>query len=184
VAWERIVTWLRTNAPVTAAHLAPPATPDDILFVESLLGRPLPADLSAWWHRSCGVTAYVEGRLIPPSFAPHTVDEAVECREVMLEIASGEDVLAEPAGSASTDWLPQWLPVAHNGGGDYLFADLRPGPLTGCVMTWDKYEAAAMAPQWPNTATMLAEIAEALEHGTDIDGYRPDADRDGTLDWI
>lgn len=184
MAWERIVTWLRTNAPVTAAQLAPPATPDDILFVESLLGGPLPADLSAWWHQSCGVTGFVEGRLIPPRYAPYTVDQAVECREVMLEIAAAEGVLAEPAGSPSTAWLPQWLPVAHDGGGDYLFADLRPGPLTGCVMTWGKYEAAAKAPRWPNTTTMLAEIAEALEQGTTVDGVHPDVSDVGTLDWV
>jgi prepilin-type processing-associated H-X9-DG protein len=182
VAWERIVTWLHTNAPVTAAHLAPPVTPDDLMVVESLLGTRLPADLSAWWHQSCGVTGFVEGRLIPPSYAPYTVDEAVDCREVMLEIASAEDVLAEPAGSPNTVWLPEWLPIAHDGGGNYLFADLRPGPLTGCVMEWDEYEAVTMAPRWPNTSTMLAEIAEVLEHGTDVDGYHPDP-HDGVLDW-
>lgn len=184
MAWERIVTWLRTNAPVTAAHLAPPVTPDDLMVVESLLGTPLPADLSAWWHQSCGVTGFVEGRLIPPSYAPYTVDQAVDRRELMLEIASAEGVLAEPAGSPCTAWLPQWLPIAHDGGGNNLFADLRPGPLTGCVTTWDKYEAAIMPPLWPNTATMLAEIAEALAQGTDVDGYHPEVSDAGTLDWV
>ena len=54
---------------------------------------------------------------------------------------------------------------------------------TGCVMEWGKYEAVSMAPRWPNTSTMLAEIAEALEHGTDVDDYHPDP-HDGILDWV
>jgi cell wall assembly regulator SMI1 len=53
-SWDRIVAWLRRHAPVTAAHLGPPATKDDIAIVEALLDRQLPADLLAWWHRSCG----------------------------------------------------------------------------------------------------------------------------------
>lgn len=184
MAWERIVTWLRANAPVTATHLGPPATADDIMVVESLLRSPLPADLRMWWSHSCGVTAFVEGRLIPPFFAPYDIDQSVDCRELMLEITGGEgDMAAEPAGSPCTAWLPMWLPIAHDGGGNYLLADLRPGPLTGCVMEWDKYEAVSMPPRWPNTSTMLAEIAEALEHGTDVNGDQPDP-HDGTLDWV
>ncbi|MFB9909061.1 SMI1/KNR4 family protein [Allokutzneria oryzae] len=189
--WERIVAWLRTHTPVSAAHLGPPAVDKDIAVVEALLGRSLPTDLLAWWRHSCGVTGFVGSRVIPPRYAPYMVDEAVDCREGMLEAASCEDdaetavLLAEPAGSPCTPyWLPLWLPIAHDGGGNYLFADLRSGPLTGCIMQWDEDEAAVTEPSWPSTAAMLAEIADALERGTDIEGYQPDARDDGTLDWV
>lgn len=189
-SWDRIVDWLRRHAPVSAAHLGPPATEDDLTLVAALLGGPLPADLTAWWRRSCGVTGFVEGRVIPPRWAPHTIDQAVDCRELMLEFGPfGDDgelaaLVAQPAGSpCSPYWLPVWLPIAHDGGGGYLFVDLRPGPSHGCVMQWDEYEAAAQEPEWPDTATMLAEIADALAHGTEIKGYRPEA-HDGTVDWV
>jgi cell wall assembly regulator SMI1 len=189
-SWDRIVSWLRHYAPVSAAHIGQPATDDDIALVEALLDRPLPADLLAWWHRSCGATGFVEGRLIP-GYTPYTVDQAVDRRELMLDIAPCDDgaetaaLVAEPAGSPCTPyWLPVWLPIAHNGGGCDLFIDLRPGPLHGCVMTWDKYEAAILKPRWPSIATMLAKIAHALEHGTEIEGYQPEARDNGTLDWV
>ncbi|GAA3994761.1 hypothetical protein GCM10022247_13140 [Allokutzneria multivorans] len=188
-SWDRVVTWLHRNVPVSAAHIGRPATKNEIAVVEALLNRELPADLLAWWRRSCGVTDFIKGRLIP-GFAPFTADEAIEHREEMLDIAPCDDaaetaaLAADPAGSACTFWLPVWLPLAHNGGGDYLFVDLRSGPLHGCVMQWEKYEAAVSEPSWPNTATMLAEIAHSLDHNTDITGYQPEALDDGTLDWV
>ncbi|MDQ7908289.1 SMI1/KNR4 family protein [Phytohabitans sp. ZYX-F-186] len=184
------MSWLCHHAPVSAAHIGQPATQDDIAVVEALLDRPLPADLVAWWRRSCGATGFVQGRLIP-GYTPCTVDQAVDHRELMLDIASCQDraetatLVATPAGSPRTPyWLPVWLPIAHDGGGCNLFIDLRPGPLHGCVMQWDKYEAAGLKPRWPSVATMLAEIAHALQHHTDVDGYQPEALDDGTLDWV
>jgi cell wall assembly regulator SMI1 len=190
-SWNRIAAWLRDHTPVSAAHLGPPAAKDDIAVVEALLGRPLPADLVAWWGHACGVTGFGEGRLIPPRFAPHTVYAALDLRELMLEVAPCKDdaeaaaLVAEPAGSPCTPyWLPVWLPIAYDGGGCYLFTDLRGGPRHGCIMQWGEYAAATLEPQWPGIGAMLADIAGALHHGTDIDGYQPEARDDGTLDWV
>jgi cell wall assembly regulator SMI1 len=188
-SWDLIVPWLHRYAPVSAAHLGPPATEDDIAFVEALVDRQLPAGLLAWWRRSCGTTGHRE--LLIPTYTPYTIDEAVDRREMMLEIASCEDdaetaeLAGQPAGSPCTPcWLPVWVPIAQDGMGCYLFTDLRPGPLHGCVMKWDKYEAAVLKPRWPGVAAMLAEIAHALENGTDIEGYEPEARDDGILDWV
>ena len=128
--------------------------------------------------------------MLPPRYAPYTIDEAIDCRDLMLEVDSCADdtelaaLIAQPAGSPCTCWLPVWLPIAHDGGGNHLFVDLRPGLLNGCIMEWDEYEAAVLEPRSPSTATMLAEIADALEHGTDIKGCQPEACNDGTLDWV
>jgi cell wall assembly regulator SMI1 len=186
--WDRIIRWLRRYAPVSAAHLGPPATKDDIAFVEALLDRQLPADLLAWWRRSCGTTGF-RVQLIR-THVPYTIDEAVDCREVMLDVASCDDdaevaeLASQPAGSPCTYWLPPWMPIAQDGMGDYLFTDLRPGPLHGCITNWYKYDAAGDKPRWPSAAAMLAEIAHALENGTDIEDRQPQALDDGTLDWI
>ena len=56
--------------------------------------------------------------------------------------------------------------------------------MTGCVAAWDEYEAADEEPRWPGVAAMLAGIADELEHGTDIDGYRAEARDDGTPDRV
>jgi cell wall assembly regulator SMI1 len=188
-SWDRIVAWLRDHAPVSATHLGPAATTRDISVVEALLGRPLPADLLEWWQRSCGATGFAEARLIP-GYTPYTVEQAVECREIMLEVTDSDDadiavLAAEPAGSPCTPgWLPMWLPIANDGMGCDLFIDLRSGPSHGCIMKWDKYEAVTLPPLWPSTAAMLSEIADALEHGTLIQGYHPEARDDGILDWV
>ncbi|MFI0446907.1 SMI1/KNR4 family protein [Actinomadura sp. 6N118] len=187
-SWDRIVVWLRRHAPASAAELGPPATDDDLAIVEALLGRTPPADLRAWWRRSCG-TSGSHRLLLMPRYTPYTIDEAVDSREVMLEVASAfsnddTSLIAEPAGSPCTLWLPVWLPIADDGGGSYLFADLRQGPLHGCIMKWDKYEGAVGKPLWQGIAEMLAGIADALEHGMDVQGDRPEVCDDDTLDWV
>jgi cell wall assembly regulator SMI1 len=92
-------------------------------------------------------------------------------------------LVAEPAGTPVAGWLPVWLPIAGDGGGGGLFVDLRAGPLSGCVMRWDKVEAAQLPPLWPDVATMLGEIADALVRGVDIDGSTAVVIDDLTLDW-
>jgi cell wall assembly regulator SMI1 len=185
--WDRIEAWLRTNAPASDDHLGVPARRHEIPPVATLVGEPLPDDLVAWWRRSCGTTSFFAGRLLT-RFAPYSIDEAVKCRTRMLNIAACDDseladLAAEPAGSPSWNWLPMWVPIAHDSGGDHLFVDLRPGPEHGCVTQWYETEFAIMDPKWPNVATMLAEIADALEHGTEVNGVRPKVLDDGTIHW-
>ncbi|MFI0451546.1 hypothetical protein [Actinomadura sp. 6N118] len=99
--------WLSASA----MRLGPPATDDEITFMEALLGRTPPADLLAWWRRSSG-TSGSDRLLLMPRSTPYTIDQAMDSRKVMLEIAaasSGENVtwlIAAPAGSPCTLWLP------------------------------------------------------------------------------
>lgn len=185
-SWDRIEAWLGTNAPTTGEHLGVPARRDEIPAVATLVGEPLPDDLVAWWRRSCGTTGFLAARLLT-GHAPYSIDEAVACRTMMLEIAGCDDaelaeLSAEPAGSPCQNWLPMWVPIAYDSGGDCLFVDLRPGPERGCVTQWYETDF-AMDPKWPDVATMLAEIADALEHGTEVDGVRPEVRDDGTIHW-
>jgi len=186
-SWDRIEAWLRTNAPATYEHVGVPARRDEIPPVATLVAEPLPEDLIAFWRRSCGTTSFSAARLLT-GHAPYSIDEAVACRTLMLKIAACDDaeladLSAEPAGSPCWNYLPMWVPIAHDSGGDHLFVDLRPGPERGCVMRWYETEFASMDPKWPDVATMLAEIADALEHGTDIAGVRPKVLDDGTIHW-
>ncbi|GAB3442422.1 SMI1/KNR4 family protein [Actinophytocola sediminis] len=187
-SWDRIEAWLRTNAPTSDEHLGIPARRDEIPPVATLVDEPLPDELVAWWRRSCGTTNFIAGRLLL-GHAPYSIAEAVECRAMMLDIGGLDDadlseLSAEPAGTPSWNWLPMWVPIAHDSGGDCLFVDLRPGAERGCVMDWIETEGASLEPKWPDVATMLTEIADALEHGTEIAGVRATARDDGILDWV
>ncbi|MBB4911715.1 SMI1/KNR4 family protein [Actinophytocola algeriensis] len=162
----------------------------DLELVSALLNRPLPSDLVAWWRMSCGVTNHVGGILIPPNYVPYDIDRVIDTRESLLETwvegVSEHDIAAlvdEPAGTPVSGWLPVWLPVAGDGGGGDLFVDVRSGPLSGCVMRWDKVEAAEFEPLWPSISVMLSDIADALEHGVEIDGVRAVVVEDQMLDW-
>lgn len=161
----------------------------DLGLVSALVNRPLPSDLVTWWRMSCGVTNHRGGLLIPPNYVPYAVDDAVDTRESLLEVwlegVPEDDVAAlvdQPAGTPVAGWLPVWLPIAGDGCGGDLFVDLRSGPLSGCVMRWDKVETAEFEPLWPSVSAMLGDIAAALEHGVEIDGVRAVV-VDQVLDW-
>ena len=90
----------------------------------------------------------------------------------------------ESAGTvADIPWLPSWLPIADDIGGAYLFLDLREGPQHGCVGRMDKEEISFSRPVWSSVTEMLAEVADALVNGTDIDGWFPGAVEDGRFGW-
>ncbi|MCT2587091.1 SMI1/KNR4 family protein [Actinophytocola gossypii] len=182
--WDRIEAWLRINAPTTEEHLGGPARTDEMARITSLVGGPLPDDLVAWWRRSCGTTSPLAARLLN-GHTPYSIIEAVDRRSMMLDVAGPDDaaLAAEPAGSPCWNWLPMWVPIGGDTGGDLLFVDLRPGQEHGCVMRWYETEFATEDPVWPDVATMLAEIADALEHGTPVHGAHPKVVDDGTLHW-
>jgi hypothetical protein len=50
-------------------------------------------------------------------------------------------------------------------------------------MRWDKVEAAEFEPLWPSISVMLNDMADALEHGVEIDGVRAVVVENKMLDW-
>ncbi|ONI73045.1 hypothetical protein ALI144C_44645 [Actinosynnema sp. ALI-1.44] len=95
------------------------------------------------------------------------------------------DLMRQPAGTPCEGmYLPVWLPIAGSGMGFDLFVDLRDGPLRGCVMEFDRVGTAQSKPYWPSVAVMLAEIADAFEHGRPVgrDAVRVTVDG-GHITW-
>jgi cell wall assembly regulator SMI1 len=184
--WERIDTWLTRHAPRYRERLRPPAEPDQLTDAEREMGVVLPSDLTEWWRCADGFqrtppTTRPLGHLLPDQCDPYSVAEAIERRSMHLRV--GRETLPahlvdqweawqnrcrqDPAGNlypneASALWLPEWLPIAGDGAGGGLFVDLRPGPEHGCVVQFQETGHAA-APTWPDTATMLVQVADALE---------------------
>lgn len=150
-------------------------------MAEEELGRPLPADLKAWWSYADGAHLGSHpdgGPLIPPWFVPYSISEALKSRRVWMEVARQiapvpiaqlEAFIAAqnelPAGTGCETWLPAWLPIATDAGGANLFVDLRGGRRHGCVMEYYKDAGASAGPEWADVAAMLYDIADRLAEG-------------------
>lgn len=212
-SWDRIRTWLASHAPDVLAQIQPPATEADLTAASDLVNGPLPEDLLEWWRLANGMAdAWPHpGHLLPPWFDPYPVAKAMQRYEMWIDVWHNQPVLperqlmawargplptvaeqvdslmAEPAGTPCEGmYLPVWLPIAGSGMGLDLFVDLRPGPLHGCVMRFDRVGTAQSEPDWPSVAAMLAEVADALEHGRTIGGdypVRAGVDDEGRLVW-
>ncbi|MGW6448949.1 SMI1/KNR4 family protein [Lentzea sp. NPDC055074] len=176
--WSRADAWLRSQAPDLHATFRPPATAAELAAAEKTIGAPLPPDLAEWWTACGGLELADYAPVVPEYYSPCGLGAALEVREMMMQIRREvavdlriEDVnghearkLAEPAGSLIGDlWLPLFVPVAVSADGSYLFADLREGPLRGCVMLFDKVEGADEGPYWESVTAMLDATAEWLE---------------------
>lgn len=125
---------------------------------------PLPVDLQEWW----ALTDVSAGYWIPGSFAPVSLDEALEAREIWLLVADHEG----PALGANRDpeprFLPEFLPIAMSPGGDGLIVDLRPGGSYGAVSLWDHECWGLGVPMWDSVGSMLRDVAAALETRTPV----------------
>jgi cell wall assembly regulator SMI1 len=189
-SWHRIVAWLRAHAPLMADDLNPTADARTLAEAAAAVGVPLPADLVAWWRRADGMRQpRSAGTLLPPHFVPLSVGQALRSRRTWLDVADdtphpADAALPGPAGTPWNVWLPVWLPIASDGGGGELFVDLRSGEAHGCVMAFDKVDAATSPPVWPSVRAMLADVADALEFATAAGAYRVWVDERGALSWL
>ncbi|MGI5499589.1 SMI1/KNR4 family protein [Lentzea sp. CA-135723] len=187
MSWTDIEAWIAGNLPALHATLLPPSSADDIRTAEHSIGHPLPADLAAWWRQFGGIgERTLLWDLIPGYWQPLGLAGALADRAMTMEVrndlfdSSPEAALQHPAGTQNTElWLPAWVPVATNLGGSYLFADLRGGPLHGCVMAWDNVEGADTEPLYPTVSAMLDHAARALRGETE----RRVVVKDGYFEW-
>ncbi|WP_433432373.1 SMI1/KNR4 family protein [Nonomuraea sp. CA-141351] len=188
-AWGRITTWLARWAPRTSDALNPPATAETLARAERELGFALPPALAAWWRINDGMRPSHQGHVIP-AFKLYSVTRMLDSRRLWLRIAAevwSPDVREagehNVAGQPAWAFLPEFVPIGWDGSGDDLLADLRRGPLQGCVRRYNHQEGALGPPLWPGVPAMLEEVARALERGNPI-RFRTPVVRDGTLTWV
>ena len=170
MSWSQIESWVAANRPGLHATLLPPSSTEDVTAAERAIGHELPADLAAWWREFGGIgEKTLLWDLIPGHWQPQGLASALADRALVMEVRNGlfdaspEPALHLPAGTPETElWLPAWIPVATNLGGSHLFADLRDGPLHGCVMAWDNVEGADTEPLYRDVTAMLDRAARAL----------------------
>lgn len=189
-SWERITNWLRTNASATSHYISPPAS--DIDTAATGFAIALPDDLKTWWNLTNGTSS---AELIPPFFAALSIQDSQVARARLLNNDAQDELGA--AGDSSGTFLQEFIPIAADGSGDFLFVDLRPGEATGCVRRWSGDEGSLTPTYWPSLRDLLADIANSLETGQPalqwhaveaearyftVATYQPEV-RAGTLAW-
>jgi cell wall assembly regulator SMI1 len=163
-SWTRIVDWLTRLAPATMRQLtAAPPTADEIAHAAKTIGREFPEDLVRWWLVA-GFSPESVHPVLPWLHVPLTISDALEARRFWLDlhVRMGEAIVAGEAGEPSHAFQSAFVPIAADRSGQYLFVDLRDGPLRGCVAQWDHERSFDDAIRWASVADMLSDVADAL----------------------
>jgi hypothetical protein len=148
--WERIQDWLRVNASRT--------------FNQITAG----SGATGFWSLA-GAENLIPTRYTPLSLEDSQREQTRKRTELEIE--------AEPAGTTSGIFLGEFVPIAADGMGDYLFVDERPGPESGCVREWDVDEGSRLHSLWPSLDAMLTDIAHSLDTGEPALHWHADAAR-------
>lgn len=171
--WNRILAWLAEHAPTTRAVLRPGS--------DAPLPAEVPAELREWWRVYGGTAAPSFAEILPPFYTPVGADRALKLRERNRPYFSAEP--SAEAGTPTAGFHPDWLPIAFDGTGDVLAVDLRPGPLRGCVVEWDRQRRKMVKPEWIGVVEMFDQVATALETRGRLGHCQPVVNSAGELSW-
>jgi cell wall assembly regulator SMI1 len=176
--WERIERWLANHAPATLASLNPPASADDLTQVETALGRPLPAELTASLRRHNGTDEHRRtGRFALAGYMLLSTSQIV-ARWQMIE-----RLLADrPRSDRDAVWQSHWVPFAASVGADMLYLDQPAGAREATVGAF-VHDDFPRPNEWPSYSALLDQTAHAVETGTVLDLLRPTV-RDRELWWV
>ena len=186
-AWTKVIRWCRRHAPLSAASIQPGATAAALAAAQTETG-PSPADLVAMVSVADGVNRSVV--LIPQLFVPLGVDDILDAWRMLsgmsTDVAEQARCGAEPAGTKSFIHLTAWIPFASDFGGNFLFLDRRPGPVSGCISEWERDDGSLRQPRWPSLAALVDQVTTSLgqKRWRDVDGddLIPTVE-DGRLRW-
>jgi cell wall assembly regulator SMI1 len=130
--WERIESWLATHAPKILQGLLPGATADAIHATEEQLGIQFPDDVRASYAMHDGQ------RGTTPSFMGEwellSLQAIVKHWSLLKELLDAgtftdAEAVVETVGPVRENWWnAKWIPVTHNGAGDFYCLDMDPAP--------------------------------------------------------
>lgn len=180
--------------------LDPPATEADLAAVESRLGRRLPEDVRALYLLHDGQHQYSfqdqrvafglfgEGNLLPLASVVAKWDGYARA-----SATPGPDVGAtsDPEGFIRDRYFDLgWVPLAHDGGGNFIGVDLAPGPngTVGQVITYgrDDTDHHVIAPSVLSYLEQLVALLDAgyAEPGEGIEEDDPGWHLRGSRGWL
>ncbi|GAA2211150.1 hypothetical protein GCM10009850_066090 [Nonomuraea monospora] len=178
--WVRIERWLKANAPRTYRTLGAPGKARTIAIAEAQMGLDFPDDLRASLLRHNGSKGARGFGWVPwPSAAAPNLSVR-EIRDAWRHMCGldrtdrGDDPWAE-------FWSGRMIPFLLFSDGEdesapYALVDSTTGE-TG----WDD-PIAGSGPAMPSFYALMRAVADALEQGTPVEGWRPAVER-GVLRW-
>jgi cell wall assembly regulator SMI1 len=160
---------------VTARALHGPADETALRAAQQDLGQVWSEDLLAMLRVSDGADRSSVAGVIPWGFMPSPIERIRKDWRMMTDISrdvcEADDLAVmegQPAGTRASLFLSAWVPIADDGGGGWLFVDLRPGELQGCVGQFreDGFHGPDYGVHfWNNVVDMAQSLADALETG-------------------
>ncbi len=140
VTWNRIVTWLKSNASQVLAQHQDGATDAELEELEKTIGCELPDDAKHFYKLVNGDNPNEASSGIFPSvddydqmaYGPLAISQLQSEWAIQKELLEGGDFEGcEPEqvdpGIRNESWNPGWVPFAGNGGGDLYCIDMVPG---------------------------------------------------------
>jgi cell wall assembly regulator SMI1 len=183
--WNRLERWLEQNVPDILPTLNPGASMQEIEAIQNILGMKLPDDYVA----SClihngqnqespglvpsGMQGSMGGALMALGVRDDSSFHTVFGEWTMMkQIYDNDPYIPEGGrlGKAVKDrwWIPSWIPITSDGGGDYNCLDLDPGEhgIWGQVITFihDVYDERGV--QAPSFRVWFEQLVEGLEQGS------------------
>ena len=169
-AWQRIDAWLATHVASEAALLNQPVTPDEVRETERLLGTPLPGDLAESLRCHNGLSNW---STILPEQSPLALSSIVEHWQNCMIIAGENDGLTARPWHDEPWWHPLWIPWAENADGAAQVIDQRPGTNVGRLGWAGHSDGGDFTDSWPDLASLLHAVAQALCEGGGVRGLHP-----------
>ncbi|MFI7700836.1 SMI1/KNR4 family protein [Nonomuraea sp. NPDC049480] len=175
--WRRIERWLKVNAPRTYRTLGDPGRARTIAVAESQMGVDFPDDLRASLLRHNGS----KGRSVFGFwyYGLHALSIR-EIRDAWRSLCSWQrtDLGTDPA---TEYWNGRMIPFLYFEMRDSSYSEYAVVDSAGGAVGWDD-TISGMSPRLPSTYALLRAVADALERGKEIDGWRPAVKR-GVLRW-
>jgi cell wall assembly regulator SMI1 len=166
-----LTTWLGQHLPATLADLAEPASDEAIAALEAHCGLALPETAKAIWRWHNGQHGAASGLFYGLQFLSLAAiaEEWNITRDLLHDdptLASGE-ASSSPVGHVKAVTISlAWLPLASDGGGNFLGLNLDPGALgqVGQVISFgaDEHHQRVLA---PSLNDWLAWLLNQLEAG-------------------
>jgi len=186
-AWSQFRAALSANAPVSDGCIAAPSGDAAITRELSLIQDEV---VQTWFslHDGAGFN-FDGGMILPGNFAlsqQRAIEETRMIQEIWAESEPGqtENTSGDPhiAGKAVGTWLPEYVLIGTDTTGGGYFLDLRPGPLHGCIKTWDKVNSDTGAVEAPSLAALITALAHSVATGDSFKYWKPTM-TNGWLEW-
>ncbi|QES52830.1 hypothetical protein DEJ50_32770 [Streptomyces venezuelae] len=171
---------MRQHAPASYALLAPPADPAEVEAAQHAMGMRFPTDLLESLACHNGLTHWAN---LLPDQPPMSVTGILDHWQMCVEIAGDDTDLTESSEPGEEPWWhPLWIPWAQSDGDSHII-DMREGPKQGRLGNAAHDDSGHFNDGWPCLATYLTAVADALDHGGEVDGDVPYLTAQGELWW-